>query len=330
MASGRFPDCDGVVPVIEWLRTRVRRAYEHQLERAVDEPPEHVAVIQDGNRRYARKQGAEATDGHRAGAETTQDVLEWCQQLGIEELTLYAFSTENFDRPQEQLEVIFDLAEEKLYEFADAERVHENEVSIRAIGDLERLPERVREAIDYAAERTAGYDQFVLNVALAYGGRATMLSAARDVVEAAAAGDLDPEEIDVDTVEDRLYDRRVRDVDLIVRTGGAQRTSNFLPWQANGNEAAVYFCTPYWPEFSRADFLRGLRTYEHREESWRRTRARRGLALLRALGGVELAEARETVRRCRDALPDGEHPGEGEAPEAPDVTESAEPTVSGE
>jgi len=306
MASGRFPDCDGVVPVIEWLRTRVRRAYEHQLERAVDEPPEHVAVIQDGNRRYARKQGAEATDGHRAGAETTQDVLEWCQQLGIEELTLYAFSTENFDRPQEQLEVIFDLAEEKLYEFADAERVHENEVSIRAIGDLERLPERVREAIDYAAERTAGYDQFVLNVALAYGGRATMLSAARDVVEAAAAGDLDPEEIDVDTVEDRLYDRRVRDVDLIVRTGGAQRTSNFLPWHANGNEAAVFFCTPYWPEFRKVDFLRAIRTYESREESWRTARAKRALALIRAMGSAELDEARSILRRFRDTLPSRE------------------------
>ncbi|AGN01940.1 UDP diphosphate synthase [Salinarchaeum sp. Harcht-Bsk1] len=317
-----------MVPVIEWLRTRLQRAYERQLERAIDDPPEHVAVIQDGNRRYARERGDEATDGHREGAKTTQAVLEWCEQLGVEELTLYAFSTENFDRPQEQLDVIFDLAEEKLYEFADAEEIHENEVSIRAIGDLPRLPERVRDAIDYAERRTADYDQFVLNVALAYGGRERLLSATRDVVAEAAEGDLDPEEIDVDTVADRLYDRRVRDVDLIVRTGGVQRTSNFLPWHANGNEAAVYFCAPYWPEFSRADFLRGLRTYEHREESWRRTRARRGIALLRALGGVELAEARETVRRCRDALPAAERP----APEtdATDVADPADPSPSGE
>jgi tritrans,polycis-undecaprenyl-diphosphate synthase [geranylgeranyl-diphosphate specific] len=326
-----------VVPVIEWLRARLRRAYERQLERAIDDPPQHVAVIQDGNRRYAREQGEEATDGHREGAETTQQVLQWCEQLGIEELTLYTFSTENFDRPQEQLDVIFDLAEEKLLEFADAEEIHENEVSIRALGDIERLPERVREAIDYAEERTAGYDEFVLNVALAYGGRATMLSAARDVVESAEDGEVDPDAIDVDMVADRLYDRRVRDVDLIVRTGGVQRTSNFLPWHANGNEAAVYFCAPYWPEFSRADFLRGLRTYEHREESWRRTRARRGIALLRALGGVELEEARETVRACRDALPDGERPapdgersaGEVDLPTAGDPAEfpDSEPTT---
>jgi len=303
------------VPGIEWLRGRISRAYERQLEQSIDDPPEHVAVIQDGNRRYARERGAAATDGHREGAETTQQLLQWCEELGIQELTLYTFSTENFDRPKEQREVIFDLVEEKLYEFADADRVHESEVAIRAIGDLQRLPPRVREAVDYAESHTADYDQFVLNIALAYGGRASMLEAARDVVEAAAEGDLDPAEIDVDTVAERLYDGEVRDVDLIVRTGGDRRTSNFLPWHANGNEAAVYFCTPYWPEFSRADFLRGLRTYEHREASWRRTRARRGVALLRALGGVELAEARRTVERFRDALPDGESPEvETEAP----------------
>jgi len=312
--------------VIGWFRTRLRRAYERHLERSIGEPPDHVAVIQDGNRRYARERGADRTDGHREGAETTQRMLEWCEELGIDELTLYTFSTENFERPKDQREALFDLIEEKLYEFADAERVHENGVSIRAIGDVERLPERVREAVDYAESHTAGYDQFVLNVALAYGGRATLLSAARSVVEAAAEGELDPDEIGVDTIADELYERSMRDVDLIVRTGGAHRTSNFLPWQANGNEAAVYFCAPYWPEFSRADFLRGLRTYEHREESWRRTRARRALALLRALGGVELAEARATVRRCRDALPAGEQPG---AEDRTDV-ETGEPTPTGE
>ena len=294
--------------MIGWLRTQIGRAYERHLERAIDDPPAHVAVIQDGNRRYARSRGEERTDGYREGADTTQQLLQWCEELGIEELTLYTFSTENFDRPESDRELLFDLIEEKLLEFADADSVHENEVAIRAIGDVDRLPERVRDAVAYAHDRTATYDDLVLNVALAYGGRATLLSAARDLVAEAASGDLDPEAIDVDTVADRLYDSRVRDVDLIVRTGGDHRTSNFLPWHANGNEAAVFFCAPYWPEFSRTDFLRGLRTYEHREESWRRTRARRALALLRALGDVELAEASATVRRCRDALPDQEQP----------------------
>jgi tritrans,polycis-undecaprenyl-diphosphate synthase [geranylgeranyl-diphosphate specific] len=305
-----------------WLRKRVQTAYERLLLRGVAEGPTHVAVIQDGNRRYARERGADAHDGHEAGARTTERVLEWCEELGVEELTLYAFSTENFDRPPEERERLFDLLERKLREFADADRVHDGEVCIRAIGQTERLPERVRDAIRYAEDRTRGYDEFVLNIALAYGGRAELLGAARDVCGAVDDGGLAPEDIDVDTVQERLHDRPVRDVDLIVRTGGDERTSNFLPWHANGNEAAVFFCAPYWPEFSKTDFLRGIRTYEHREESWREARARRGLALLRELGGVELAEARRVVRRFRDSLPSGE----GDPVEAGDE-DGAEPTA---
>jgi tritrans,polycis-undecaprenyl-diphosphate synthase [geranylgeranyl-diphosphate specific] len=295
-----------------WLRERVDAAYEQLLSREIDGVPTHVAVIQDGNRRYARRQGADATDGHRAGAETTERVLEWCQEVGVEELTLYAFSTENFDRPAEEREALYDLLCEKLREFADAERVHDNGVKIRALGAIDRLPDRVQEAVDYAEERTADYDRFVLNIALAYGGRSELLEAARGVASDVEAGDVDPEEIDVEAIERRLYDEPVRDVDLIIRTGGDERTSNFLPWHANGNEAAVFFCTPYWPEFSKPDFLRGIRTYEHRQESWRRTRARRALALLGAMSDPELAEARSIVDRFRDSLPTAEQPDEEE------------------
>jgi tritrans,polycis-undecaprenyl-diphosphate synthase [geranylgeranyl-diphosphate specific] len=200
-----------------------------------------------------------------------------------------------------------DLIDRKLREFADADRVHEAEVRIRAIGDRDRLPERVQAAIDYAEDRTEGYDRLHLNVALAYGGRAELLGAARDIAREVAAGERDPEEVDADAVEAALPEGPTRDVDLIVRTGGDERTSNFLPWQANGNEAAVYFCAPYWPEFRKIDFLRGIRTYEHREQSWRRTRARRALALLRALGpDAEAARARRTLRRFGDALPTAE------------------------
>nr|WP_256948752.1 undecaprenyl diphosphate synthase family protein [Halorubrum ezzemoulense] len=112
-----------------------------------------------------------------------------------------------------------------------------------------------------------------------------------------------PGDVDVETVESRLYDRPIRDVDLIVRTGGDERTSNFLPWHANGNEAAVYFCAPYWPEFSEVDFLRAIRTYESREESWQRARAERAVALVRALAEVEFAEARAAAARLRERIP---------------------------
>ncbi len=287
----------------EWVNRQIRSVYERLLRRELSGVPEHVAIIQDGNRRYARKHGADATAGHEAGAETTEQVLDWCAELGIEELTVYAFSTENFNRPRDEREDLFDLLEEKLYEFADSDRVHEDEVQVRALGETPRLPERVRDAIDYAERRTANYDEFTLNIAIAYGGRAELLKATRDVARAVDRGDLDPADVDSETVESMLYGGEVRDVDLIVRTGGDERTSNFLPWHANGNEAAAFFCTPYWPEFSKIDFLRAIRTYEAREASWRQTRASRAFALVRALGD-EVRDARRILDRFRDSLPD--------------------------
>jgi tritrans,polycis-undecaprenyl-diphosphate synthase [geranylgeranyl-diphosphate specific] len=289
---------------METLRSWAYESYAKLLESEVSGVPDHVAVIQDGNRRYARQHGDEPTDGHRAGAETTESVLKWCDELGVRELTLYTFSTENFERPAEENEALFDLLCEKLREFADADRVHDSGVRIRAIGETGKLPDRVREAVDYAERRTAGYDNLQLNIALAYGGRAELLSAAREVTREVESGSLEPVDIDVETVEQRLYEGPSRDVDLIVRTGGDERTSNFLPWHANGNEAAVYFCTPYWPEFRKIDFLRSIRTYEHRKESWRQTRARRALALMRTLGPSE--RTRRVFDRFRDSLPSDE------------------------
>ncbi len=285
------------------MREWAESLYEQALENGINRTPTHVAVIQDGNRRYASQHGDEPTDGHREGAETTEALLEWCEGLGIEEVTLYTFSTENFDRPPEEREELFDLIAAKLREFADAERVHEQGVHIRAIGETHRLPSRVQDAIAYAEEQTGEYDQLYLNIALAYGGRAELLTAARNIARDVADGELDPTEIGVDTVEEALYDGPTHDVDLIVRSGGDERTSNFLPWQANGNEAAVYFSTPYWPEFRKIDFLRSIRTYEHRERAWRQTHARRARELLHVLGSESCPDARQTFERFRSALP---------------------------
>jgi tritrans,polycis-undecaprenyl-diphosphate synthase [geranylgeranyl-diphosphate specific] len=291
--------------MLRWVRRQLETAYERQLRRSVSGAPAHVAVIQDGNRRYADKQGEKASDGHREGAKTTERVLDWCDEIGVEELTLYAFSTENFERPEHERESLFDLLEDKLYEFADAERIHESGVCIRAIGDVPQLPPRVREAIEYAESQTSDYDNFVLNIALAYGGRNELLGAARDVAREVESDNLDPDDISVETIESRLYARPLRDVDLIIRTGGDERTSNFLPWHANGNEAAVFFCTPYWPEFSKIDFLRAVRTYESREQSFRQAKVQRALALVRAVGGVELDEARSVLHKFAEYVPDG-------------------------
>lgn len=266
--------------MIDTLRRSFEQLYAQVLETELGELPSHVAVIQDGNRRYADTRGVETRKGHRAGADTTESLLRWCDELGIEEVTLYAFSTENFQRPPDEREALFDLIAEKLREFADAANVHDNEVRIRAIGNTDELPDRVQDAINYADERTEGYDRLYLNVALAYGGRAELLEATREIARRVDAGELDPAAVDTETIDDALGDGPTQSVDLIIRSGGDERTSNFLPWQANGNEAAVYFSAPFWPEFSRVDFLRGLRTYGHREESWRQTRIRRARAFL--------------------------------------------------
>lgn len=292
--------------MVSWLRRVATQIYERALTAELSDTPTHVAVIQDGNRRYADEQGQEATEGHREGAETTEQLLEWCDELGIEEVTLYTFSTENFARPKEECETLFDLIAKKLREFADADRVHEGEVRIRAVGDVSRLPDRVRDAVDYAESQTADYDNLNLNIALAYGGRSELLNATRDIAREVADGHISPEAVNRETVDQALYEGPTRDVDLIVRTGGDERTSNFLPWQANGNEAAVFFCTPYWPEFRKVDFLRSIRTYQHREETWRQTRARRALAVVRALGPSEAPEAARVLGRFRGALPIGE------------------------
>ena len=289
-----------------YLQRQLYRVYERLLDREIGTAPSHVAIIQDGNRRYARSNGKQPHQGHHAGADTTEQVLDWCAELGVEELTLYAFSTENFNRPADELEPLFDLIETKLYDFADADRVHDDTVCIRAIGDIERLPTRVQNAIQYAEQQTANYDGFTLNIALAYGGRNELLRAAQDVATDVASGVLRAEDVDVSEIESRLYRQPVRDVDLIIRTGGDERTSNFLPWHANGNEAAVYFCAPYWPEFSKIDFLRGIRTYESREHSWQDARSKRAIALVRAVAEVEIDEARSVARRLKKQLPNSD------------------------
>lgn len=289
------------------MRNRFRRraysVYEGVLRREISSTPTHIAVIQDGNRRYARQNNDSATEGHHAGAETTEQILKWCQDIGVKELTLYTFSVENFNRPSSQVEALFDLICEKCRDFADNERVHKNEVAIRAVGEIEQLPDRVQDAIAYAEARTADYDEFILNIAVAYGGRTELLSAAQTIAHEVDEGELAPDDIGVSTVERSLYNGPPSDVDLILRPGGDKRTSNFLPWQANGNEAAVYFCAPYWPEFRKVDFLRAIRTYENREASWQRTRSRRALTLLRSLNETNLPDARAIVEDFYETIP---------------------------
>lgn len=288
--------------MFEWLRKRVRRAYRHELTQTIDSPPEHIAVIQDGNRRYAREHDLDNSRGHVHGADTTEELLRWCNELSIREVTLYTLSTENFTRPDDELTALFDLVTEKLYEFADADLIHENEVRIRALGELSQLPHRVVDAVQYAEQRTDEYTELQLNIALAYGGRNELLRTAKQIAREVANGDLAPADISPTDIEQRLHREPIRNVDLIIRTGGDERTSNFLPWHANGNESAVYFCAPYWPDFNKIEFLRAIRTYESREASWQHNRTHRAVALVRSLAETEYHNRPQVIKRLGTRL----------------------------
>lgn len=288
--------------MFERARQWLRDVYVGEIRQSLDLTPDHIAVIQDGNRRYARERGLDPSDGHVHGAETTEDMLHWCDEFEITEVTLYTFSTENFSRPEEELIDLFDLIEDRLYSFADADLVHDNGVSIHGLGDIQRLPDHVRDAVTYAEQRTQQYESLKLNIALAYGGRNELLRTAQRLSQEVVDGELAPNAITAELIGERLYSQPVQDVDLVIRTGGDERTSNFLPWHASGNEAAVYFCTPYWPEFSKVEFARAIRTYEAREQSWQETQLRRALSLVRAVTHTEHHRRTQLIQRLRDQL----------------------------
>lgn len=248
----------------------IYRVYEHLLEREVKgkNVPSHIGIIMDGNRRAAAMLHMLPWEGHRLGAEKVDDVIEWCIDLGIETATLYAFSTENFRRSPEELEHLFDLFEEYLNNVAKDERIHRNKVRVKAIGKIELFPERVRRAIKNAENSTKDYEGFLLQLAMGYGGREEVLDAVRSIAAEVKKGRIDPSDITEKTISKRLYTNGSPDPQLIIRTSGEERISNFLLWQSAYSE--LYFCETNWPLFRRIDFLRAIRTYRDRERRFGR------------------------------------------------------------
>ncbi|TGC08527.1 polyprenyl diphosphate synthase [Methanolobus halotolerans] len=276
----------------------IYRGYEHLLTQEVKNAPipRHVAIIMDGNRRYARKMGQISDFGHFRGANRTEKVIEWSCELGIKHLTIYAFSTENFNRPSDEKNNLFDLIRVKFNEIGEDERTHKRRMRVHAIGDIEKLPEQLQESIKNVELVTSAYDKFNLNVAIAYGGRQEIVQAVREIASKVEKGEISLEDINEDTISNHLYPSRgaaLPNVDLIIRTGGDERVSNFLPWQANGNECASYFCAPFWPEFRKIDFLRSVRVYQTRTEERRQQTAVRAAHFLKVLGKAEVNEVRQ-------------------------------------
>ncbi len=243
----------------------IYKLYELKLLKEVKRypMPKHVAIIMDGNRRFAKRRGLPPYMGHFFGSKKAEKVLEWCLELGIKNVTTYAFSTENFRRSEEEKKNLFKLMERELKRLLTDKRIHKNRVRVRIVGRKDLLPESVQRVIEELENATRHYDKYNLNIALAYGGRQELIDAIRDILKAVKEGILKVEEITKELVERYLYsDNGYESVDLLIRTGGEQRLSNFLPWQTANSVA--YFCDVCWPEFRKIDFLRAIRTWQRR------------------------------------------------------------------
>ena len=245
------------------------QTYEHRLLAQVRGAPvpKHVAIIMDGNRRFARELGlGTTTAGHERGKEKLEEVVQWCLDVGVRILTVYAFSTENLSRPTEEVQELMRLFAESFRRMGDEERVHRYRIKVQVFGDRHLLPQEVRDAIEYAEGRTKDYGDYTFNLAVAYGGRQEILEAIRDVVRDAQAGRVSPEQIDEKFFSRRLYTGDLPDPDLVLRTSGEERISNFLLWQLAYSE--LYFVEVYWPGFRKIDFLRAIRSYQQRRRRY--------------------------------------------------------------
>jgi tritrans,polycis-undecaprenyl-diphosphate synthase [geranylgeranyl-diphosphate specific] len=238
--------------------------YESKLEKEVKRGriPGHVAVIMDGNRRYAQERSEDVRQGHIKGKDKLEEVLDWCVELGVKVLTVYAFSTENFSRKEDEVDFLMDLLEKSLISFANDERIHRNHVKLKAIGDMSMIPDKVADAVAYAESMTSGYTDFNLNMAIAYSGRQEIKDAIKGIARKVKSGELEVDDIDESIISGHMYSPGLPDPDLVLRTSGELRVSNFLLWQLAYSE--LYFSDVYWPGFRKMDFLRAIRAYQQR------------------------------------------------------------------
>jgi undecaprenyl diphosphate synthase len=228
--------------------------------------PAHVAIIMDGNGRWAKKRLLNRINGHEKGSDTVRTVVRTCRQIGISYLTLYAFSTENWQRPKTEVEALMALLKNFLH--SEQKEMVENDIRLRVIGQVDRLPEKVREALHQTMSATKDNTAMTLILALSYGGRAEIIRMVQEVAKLIKQGEIDPNAVTAELIADHLYTRNIPDPDLLIRTSGEMRISNFLLWQIAYTEI---FVTPtLWPDFSRDELLEILKDYQSRERRFGR------------------------------------------------------------
>lgn len=229
--------------------------------------PRHIAIIMDGNGRWAAERGLPRSQGHQAGVEAVRRITSECTRLGVEYLTLYTFSTENWKRPADEVAALMGLVLTSL----EDEIFMKNDVRFRAIGDLGRLPVEVREKLRQTERNTAGNKKMTMIVALSYSAKWELVEAARQIAAEVAEGALRPEDVCKDTVAARLATSFMPDPDLLIRTGGELRVSNFLLWQIAYSE--LYFCDTYWPDFDERELRKAIASYQGRQRRYGLTEA---------------------------------------------------------
>jgi len=227
----------------------------------IKQPVQHLGIIVDGNRRWAKKRGLKPWEGHRAGKERLREVLDWCREFGVREVTIYTFSMQNFRRPKEELKYLFAMLVDGVKEFLRDPDVKKYRIRIRAIGRVHLFPKYVQLAIAKVVQQTKAHDRYFVNLAVGYGGREEITDAVRAIAKDIEQGKLAASDISEETITKRLY--LPSEPDLIIRTSGEQRTSNFLPWQST--YAEWYFSPKLFPDFTKNDLAGALANYQSRE-----------------------------------------------------------------
>lgn len=249
------------------LRDLVYRLYARRVEGRLDhaQVPKHIGVILDGNRRWARADGRTPEQGHQAGADKISELLGWCAETDVEVVTLWMLSTDNLDRPAEELTPLLGIIENTVRGLAADGRWR-----VHHVGTLDLLPARTQSVLKEAEQETVDREGILVNVAVGYGGRQEIADAVRSLVLEAAENGVSHEElaetVDIDAITKHLYTRGQPDPDLIIRTSGEQRLSGFMLWQSAHSE--YYFCEVFWPAFRKVDFLRALRDYAARHRRY--------------------------------------------------------------
>ncbi|MEC7410266.1 MAG: polyprenyl diphosphate synthase [Candidatus Thermoplasmatota archaeon] len=233
----------------------------------LSELPKHVSIIMDGNRRFAWSKSSPVGLGHSEGKEKLKEVMDWVLDLGIPYFTVYALSTENItEREDDELDVLYDLYVSGLHEISEDSRIHDRGVRVQVVGRLGMLPKRVRDAISHAEEVTSQYSDFTFTVCLAYGGREEIIDAVKSVAVDHASGNLDIDSIDSSQIKNRMYASELPDPDLVIRTSGEERISNFLLWQIAYSE--LHFSDVFWPSFSKSDLYEAIESYQQRRRRY--------------------------------------------------------------